>query len=107
MAARLVLTTCPDEDTARRIARALVERRLAACVTRLPGARSVYRWQDRVEEDEEVQLLVKTTAQRLSALVAAIRELHPYEEPECMAIEIVGGSEGYLGWIEQSAATGQ
>lgn len=102
MAARLLLTTCPDAGTAGRLARTLVERRLAACVTRLPGARSVYRWQGRIEEEEEVQLLIKTTAAGLAALMAAIRELHPYDEPECVAIDVVAGSEGYLGWIEAS-----
>jgi len=100
MAARLLLTTCPDEAVAGRIARALVERRLAACVTRVPGAVSVYRWQGRVEEDREVQLLVKTGAERLEAVIAAIRELHPDEEPECIAVDVTGGSRGYLEWIE-------
>lgn len=102
MAVRLVLTTCPDEDTAGHIARELVERRLAACVTRLAGARSVYRWRERLEEDAEVQLLIKTTEERVPALVAALRALHPYEEPECIAVPVTEGGEGYLGWIETS-----
>ncbi len=101
MAARLLLTTCPDERTAERIARALVECELAACVTRLPSARSIYRWQGRVEEDAEVQLLVKTTAARQGEAIMKLRELHPYDEPECLVVEVSGGSEGYLRWIEE------
>lgn len=106
MAARLLLSTCADERVAITIARALVERRLAACATRIPGAVSVYRWRGRIEEDHEVQLLVKTNAERLDAAVAAIRELHPDEEPECIALDVSGGSEGYLAWIEESLGGG-
>ncbi|MGH8225713.1 MAG: divalent-cation tolerance protein CutA [Gammaproteobacteria bacterium] len=100
MAVRLVLTTCPDAASAADIARALVERRLAACVTRLAGAVSVYRWQDTIEEAEEVQLLIKTTVARMPALMAALAELHPYDEPEILAFDAAGGSPGYLAWIE-------
>lgn len=100
MTARLVFTTCPDEIIAARIARALVERRLAACVTRLPGAHSVYRWQGSIKENTGVQLLIKTTLACEAALLDALRELHPYTEPEAFAVPIENGSSGYLDWIE-------
>lgn len=100
MTARIVLTTCADEASAVTLASALVERGLAACVTRLPGARSVYKWQGRVCEDAEVQLLIKTTSAREAALVAVIDELHPYEKPEVLTLSVAGGSTGYLQWIE-------
>lgn len=104
MRVRIVLTTCGDETSAAALASALVERGLAACVTRLPGARSVYRWQGKVCEDAEVQLLIKTTSAREAALVAAIAELHPYAEPEVITLSVAGGSPGYLEWIEDTVA---
>ncbi len=100
MAVRLILTTCPDAASAADIARALVERRLAACVTRLPGAVSVYRWKNAVEEAEEVQLLIKTTTERMLLLMETLADLHPYEEPEILAFDVAGGSPTYLSWIE-------
>jgi len=102
MTARIVLTTCADDPAAAALAGALVERGLAACVTRLPAARSVYRWRGRVCEDAEVQLLIKTTAGREAALLEALAELHPYEEPEILTLSVTGGSPGYLQWIEDS-----
>lgn len=101
---RIALTTCPDETSARALAHALVERGLAACVTRLPGARSVYRWQGRLCDDAEVQLLIKTTEAREAALRDAIAELHPYDEPELIILPVTGGSQGYLQWIEDELA---
>ncbi len=100
MPARLVLSTCPDAARAAEIAHTLVERRLAACVTRLPGAASVYRWRGKIEEAGEVQLLIKTTAARVPTLIAALAELHPDEEPEVLVVNTAGGSPGYLAWIE-------
>ncbi|MGH8127050.1 MAG: divalent-cation tolerance protein CutA [Gammaproteobacteria bacterium] len=102
MTARIVLTTCADEASAAMLAKALVERGLAACVTRLPGARSVYKWQGRLCEDAEVQVLIKTTAARESALLATLGELHPYQEPEVLVLSVAGGSTGYLQWIEDA-----
>lgn len=99
MKTRLVYCTCPDRDHAERIARALVDERLAACVNLLPGIRSVYRWQGRVEAADEVLLLAKTAADRLDALQARIRALHPYELPEIVAVEIAAGLPPYLDWI--------
>lgn len=99
MQPRLVLCTCPDPASAERIATVLVEERLAACASLLPGIRSVYRWQGAVERAEETQLLVKTAADRLDALVARLHSLHPYELPEIIAVDIIGGLRPYLAWI--------
>ena len=95
----LILSTCPDADTAQRLARILVEERLAACVSLWPGGVSTFRWQGRVEQAEEVQLLVKTCADRLDALTAAITHLHPYEVPEILALTPSAGLPAYLDWI--------
>lgn len=93
------LSTCPDAASADRIATALVEERLAACVNVLPGVRSTYRWQDRVQRDEEVLLIIKTTGDRLDALRERLPALHPYELPELVAVEAAGGLPAYLDWI--------
>lgn len=95
----LLLTTCPDLASAERIATALVGERLAACVTRLDGAHSTYRWQGQVTTETEFQLLVKTTASRIDAAMARLLELHPYELPECIAVETRAGLPAYLDWI--------
>lgn len=95
----LVLTNCPDEETAERIARALVENRLAACVNELPSVESTYRWQGRVERAVEVPLLIKCTRERYAALEEAIRQLHPYTVPEIIAIPVVAGFAPYLRWV--------
>lgn len=93
------LCACPDPATAERIARALVDERLAACVNLLPGVRSVYRWRGAVEEANEVLLLAKTMRDALPALQARLVALHPYELPELLAVEAAGGLPAYLGWI--------
>lgn len=95
----LCLSTCPDGETAARIARALVEERLAACVNRVPGVTSMYRWRGEIHDDAEVLLLIKTTRDRFDALRARLPELHPYEVPELVALEITGGLASYLDWI--------
>ncbi len=104
----IVLSTAASLDEATRIADALVEERLAACVTVLPGARSVYRWQGRVEHADEVLLVIKTVAARLDALTARVRALHAYEVPEVVAVPITAGWPPYLAWLagEVSAAEG-
>lgn len=102
MAALIAFCTCPDRSQAESLAQALVERRLAACVSLLPGVHSVYRWQGRVEQADEVQLLIKTTAESFAALQAAVLELHPYELPELIAVEVAAGLVPYLAWIDES-----
>lgn len=100
MSVLLCHCTCPDAGTARAIATALVEERLAACATVQPGVESVYRWEGRVERAGELLLVAKTTRDRLPALTARIQALHPYDVPEILAIEVVGGSQAYLDWVE-------
>jgi len=97
----IVMTNCPDHDIADRIAHALVEGGLAACVNRLPSVRSIYRWQGVLEEAEEVQLLIKTTAARYVEVEAAIRALHPYELPEIVGWPATAGLAGYLDWVTE------
>ena len=99
MDALIALCTCPDRDVADRIARVLVEERLAACVNRLPGVESTYRWNGAVSVDEEVLLVIKTSHARYAALEARIVALHPYEVPEVVAIVIAAGHAPYLDWI--------
>ncbi len=95
----LTLCTCPDADCAARIAHALVEERLAACVNRLPGLTSTYRWQGRLQEEQEHQLLIKTTADRFDAVAARIRQMHPFDVPEIIALPITAGLPAYLQWV--------
>ncbi len=96
---RIVLTTAGSADEARKIADALVERRLAACVNIVGPITSVYRWRGTVENAQEWLLLVKTTLALFERVRAAIRELHSYELPECVEIAIEDGSTEYLEWI--------
>ena len=96
---RVVLVTAPDPECGERLARALVEERLAACVNLVPGIRSFYRWEGRVQDDPEVLLVVKTQAGRAEALAARVQELHPYELPEVLELPVVGGSAAYLDWV--------
>jgi periplasmic divalent cation tolerance protein len=102
-----VLTNLPDHEAAAALARALVERRLAACVNVLGAATSIYRWRGGVEKAQEVPLLIKTSAPLYARLEAAIRELHPYELPEIIAVPIERGLPEYLEWVlsETTATT--
>jgi len=95
----LLLSTCPDAESAEAIARALVGEGLAACVTRWPGAHSLYRWNGAVESAEEVQLLIKTRGDRLEAAIARLCALHPYDLPEAVAIAASAGLPAYLDWV--------
>lgn len=99
MSAYLCYCSCPDTGSAELIAQALVGERLAACVSILPRMRSIYRWEGALESSEEVLLLVKTTDIRVQALTARIVELHPYELPEVIAVEVAAGLPAYLAWI--------
>ena len=99
----VVLVTCGSRKEARRIARALVERRLAACVNEIGApVTSVYRWKGKVETAKEFLLAIKTTKKRFPALREAVRELHSYEVPEIIALPIAEGSRAYLDWIAES-----
>ncbi|MBS0396104.1 MAG: divalent-cation tolerance protein CutA [Proteobacteria bacterium] len=100
-AAYVVLVTAPAA-AAPGLARTLVGERLAACVSALPGVRSTYAWQGTIEESDEVLLLMKTTATRLGALERRVRELHPYEVPEVLALSVASGLEPYLDWLRRS-----
>jgi periplasmic divalent cation tolerance protein len=103
-AVRVVLVTAPPRE-ARRLARALVDRRVAACVNLVPGVRSVYRWKGRVEEARETLLVIKTAASRVPDLLAAVRELHPYDVPEGIALPVVAGLAPYLRWVREETGT--
>jgi periplasmic divalent cation tolerance protein len=89
-------------EKARELAHALVQQQLAACVNLLPGLTSIYRWQDKVEEASEILLFIKTTAELLPALEAAVSELHSYEVPEFLVLQADSGSQPYLDWLLSS-----
>lgn len=99
---RVVLTTAADRDQAERIAHALVNERLAACVNLLGGVRSIYRWKDGVETADEVQLLIKTQEGMLDAVRQRVHQLHSYEVPEFLVLEVAAASEAYLAWMAAS-----
>jgi periplasmic divalent cation tolerance protein len=101
--ARIVLTTAGSAEEATKISRAIVERRLAACVNIIPQLTSVYRWQGKVEQASECLLIIKTQAAVFERLRNAIKELHSYEVPECIMLEIAQGSEPYLTWIRENS----
>jgi periplasmic divalent cation tolerance protein len=97
----LVLVTCKSAAEARRIARAVVEERLAPCANILPGpVTSIYRWKGKVESAQELLLLIKTSRKRLTKLQAAVERLHSYDVPEFIALPIASGSRAYLAWLE-------
>lgn len=102
---RIVLTTAGFEEEARKIARHLVEKRLAACVNIVPQIASIYRWQDKVEEAREWLLVIKTTAAAFENVRLAIAELHSYELPECISLKVEEGSPNYLAWIGEAVST--
>lgn len=96
--------TCPNPEVAARLARAFVAARHAACVNVLPGLTSVYRWQDQVEQADETLLVIKTTRDAYPGLQAALREQHPYELPELVAVPVDSGLPEYLTWLIDSTA---
>ena len=101
----IVLCTVPDRDTAEEIANILIADNLAACVNIVPGITSVYRWENRIEQAEELMLVIKTGSKAFSALQAKIVDLHPYELPEIIAVPIQDGLPAYLNWLTQSLET--
>jgi periplasmic divalent cation tolerance protein len=102
---QLVLTTCPDSDAAQRLAQALVSERLAACVNILPIAQSIYLWKGQVESAAEQLLIIKSMTDAYSSIQKRIRELHPYELPEVIAVPIADGLPDYLAWIRNPDKT--
>jgi periplasmic divalent cation tolerance protein len=103
---RLVLTTASSREDALKIARSLVERRLAACVNVIPGIESIYRWEGRVEEANEVLLIIKTTENACEGVFRAVKELHSYAVPECISLPVESGSLPYLKWLGDSVDQG-
>jgi periplasmic divalent cation tolerance protein len=100
--ARIILTTAGSQEEARKIAHALVERRLAACVNIVPGIEAVYRWQGKVDSATEWLLVIKTQAELFERVRDAVKELHSYDLPECMMLEVSAGSQEYLDWIAEN-----
>jgi periplasmic divalent cation tolerance protein len=100
----LCYCSCPDTASAQSLADTLVSERLAACINRLSGIRSTYRWQGKVVTDDEQLLLIKTTAACFEALKARLLQLHPYELPELIAVPIAQGHDAYLDWVRAQSA---
>jgi periplasmic divalent cation tolerance protein len=100
----IIFVTAPNEDEARRIADAVVNEELAACVNIIGGVESIYRWQGRVERDRELLLIIKSRAGRYADLERRVKELHSYTTPEVIAFKIERGSQGYLDWIRDSTS---
>jgi len=98
----VVLCTCPTAGTAQAISTALLEQRLAACVNRVSGVRSMYRWAGKIEHDDEVMLVIKTATGHFARLETTIRSLHPADVPEIIGLPIVMGSGDYLDWLGES-----
>jgi periplasmic divalent cation tolerance protein len=96
----LVISTCAAEADAERLARALLDARLAACVNLVPGVRSLYRWKGEIESEAEFMLIIKTSRDLFPALRAEIEKLHPYELPELLALPVLAGAENYLSWLQ-------
>jgi periplasmic divalent cation tolerance protein len=101
----LILTTAPDQEIAKRLAKSLVEQRLAACVNILPQATSIFEWEGKLELAGESLLLIKSTRNNYSAVEAALRAEHPYELPEILAVPVEQGLQGYLDWVERCTKT--
>jgi periplasmic divalent cation tolerance protein len=102
--ALIVFTAFANEADAARVARVLVEERLVACANLLPGARSIYRWQEGVQDEREVVVLMKTRKQDWTALLSRLHELHPYTTPECVAVRIAAGAPKYMAWLDEALA---
>jgi periplasmic divalent cation tolerance protein len=98
----IAFTTVPVGERGEAIARALVDERLAACVNALPPMTSIYRWQGDVAVEAERQLIIKTLRRQVPALEKRLHELHPYDVPEFLVLDVMGGAERYLAWLEES-----
>jgi periplasmic divalent cation tolerance protein len=104
--ARIILSTTSTREEAQRIARVLVEKRLAACVNIVDDISSVYRWQGAVQEAPEIILIIKSSLEKLEALETTLHRLHSYEVPEFLVLPVEGGSRAYLEWIRESVDQG-
>src|SRR5687767_10113788 len=102
----VVYVTAGSADEADRLARSLVDERLAACVNRIKSVQSVYRWQGKVEQSEEELLIIKTSRDRFAALEKRVRELHSYAVPEVIALPVIEGSSNYLKWLKEQVTSG-
>ena len=99
MSVVVVFSTFPDAGKAAEVARTLVDERLVACVNLVPGVRSIYRWQDKLCDENEALAVMKTSDERADALIARLAQLHPYEVPEALALPVTTGSAKYLEWV--------
>ncbi|WP_206483259.1 divalent-cation tolerance protein CutA [Thalassotalea sp. G2M2-11] len=99
---QVVLSTCPNTQVAEQIASALVTEQLAACVNILPKIKSIYQWQGKIACDDEVQLIIKTKTEHFTDVSDKISQLHPYDTPEIIALDIAQGNHSYLQWIDES-----
>lgn len=100
----IVFTTFAEEKDAERVVRTLLEERLIACGNLLPGARSLYHWEGRLEDQRETVVLMKTRKQDWTALLSRLHELHPFEVPECVAVRVAAGAPKYMAWLEAALA---
>ena len=102
----IVFTTFAKEEDAARVARQLVEERLIACANLLPGARSIYRWKEGVQDEREVVVLMKTRKQDWTALLSRLHDLHPFDVPECVAVRVAAGAPKYMAWLDEVLSPG-
>jgi periplasmic divalent cation tolerance protein len=100
-----ILCTCPDEATAARLARGMVENRHAACVNILPAVRSIYRWEDGIQDEQEALMIIKTTHSHFFVIEHWLEEHHPYDVPELLALDAEHVSEPYLRWLRSAVST--
>jgi periplasmic divalent cation tolerance protein len=96
----VVFITTPDETTAVKIAKTLVNESLAACINIVPVVRSIYKWKGEIYDERESLLVIKTMEEKLNDLINKVRQMHPYEVPEIIALPIIGGHDGYIKWVE-------
>lgn len=96
---QIVLCTCPDNESAEKIAHLLVSQKLAACVNLIPGVKSIYQWQGQLMSDNEVQLVIKTSKERFSQINDLLDQQHPYDVPELLALDVAQGSTSYIEWL--------
>ena len=96
----VVFITCPSREEADKIANAVIAKNFAACVNIIDNVRSIFHWQEKVEDADEVLLIAKTKAKLLDEIIPLVKQLHSYDLPEIIALPILGGSEDYLNWID-------